>query len=330
MSFKNQNNIYTNDSNDKLKEKIGLFIWKFIKYFVVAINLIAAISSIGGFIISLANDDIKSMFIYIVLCIVAVSMIFAIIVAIRSEQNDKMKEAKKYSQGFHDILHLIRDCYGDLMGVTENETYKRPFDFRKYMTENVMKITNILSDNLTEATHNKVRACVKVFDFIENEETDKDKMKLITLARSGISNVNNMISEHHMHIMLNENTDFEYIFDIKEGYNEERKHFFISDDLIKLYNKGKYKNSNNKWKELYRTTIVMPIRFLINPEEDNNTEKSYYDIIGYLCIDSKKKNLFSIKNRGFIIEYLEGIADILYVYLNECTLYHDYLKTGGC
>ena len=53
-----------------------------------------------------------------------------------------------------------------------------------------------------------------------------------------------------------------------------------------------------------------------------------YDIIGCLCIDSKKKNLFAIENRGFVIEYLKGIADILYIYLNECILYHDYLKEG--
>lgn len=72
----------------------------------------------------------------------------------------------------------------------------------------------------------------------------------------------------------------------------------------------------------------MPIRYLRNPSEDEAEAVPQYDIIGCLCIDSKKKNLFAIENRGFVIEYLKGIADILYVYLNESILYHDYLKEG--
>ena len=239
-----------------------------------------------------------------------------------------MKEANKYAKGFHEILHLIRDCYGDLMEVIEDETYKRPMPFRKYITEKVMKMMDLLSRNLSEATGYKVRACIKTFDFIRDGEMDKNKMKLITLARSGQSNVNNMISEHYNPIPLNENTDFEYIFNINEGYVEERVHFFIVDDLVKYSQKEEYKNSNKKWKKSYTTTIVMPIRYLRNPSEDEEEAVPQYDIIGCLCIDSKKKNLFAIEKRGFVIEYLKGIADILYVYLNECILYHDYLKEG--
>ena len=214
------------------------------------------------------------------------------------------------------------------MEVIEDETYKRPMPFRKYITEKVMKMMDLLSRNLSEATGYKVRACIKTFDFIRDGEMDKNKMKLITLARSGQSNVNNMISEHYNPIPLNENTDFEYIFNINEGYVEERVHFFIVDDLVKYSQKEEYKNSNKKWKKSYTTTIVMPIRYLRNPSEDEEEAVPQYDIIGCLCIDSKKKNLFAIENRGFVIEYLKGIADILYVYLNECILYHDYLKEG--
>lgn len=309
-------------------QKVRLLIWEFVKYFIAIINTVAAVASIVGLFISIVTKEKMAIVFYASIGIFIIAVLLTIFAVIRSGKNDKMKEANKYAKGFHDILHLIRDCYGDLMEVTEEETYNRPLAFRKYMTEKVMKMMDSLSENLTEATDYKVRACVKTFDFIRNGEMDKNKMKLITLARSGQSNVNNMISEHYNPIPLNENTDFEYIFNINEGYVEERAHFFIVDDLVKYSKKNEYKNSNKKWKKSYTTTIVMPIRYLKNPGEDDGDAEPKYDIIGCLCIDSKKKNLFAIENRGFVLEYLKGISDILYVYLNECILYHDYLKEG--
>ncbi len=318
------------DEEYKVKkvQKIKLIVWEFIKYFIAIINTIAAMASIVGLIISVVTKEKMAIVFYASAGIIIISVLLTIFVVIKSGKNDKMKEANKYAKGFHEILHLIRDCYGDLMEVIEDETYKRPMPFRKYITEKVMKMMDLLSRNLSEATGYKVRACIKTFDFIRDGEMDKNKMKLITLARSGQSNVNNMISEHYNPIPLNENTDFEYIFNINEGYVEERVHFFIVDDLVKYSQKEEYKNSNKKWKKSYTTTIVMPIRYLRNPSEDEEEAVPQYDIIGCLCIDSKKKNLFAIEKRGFVIEYLKGIADILYVYLNECILYHDYLKEG--
>ena len=318
------------DEEDKVKkvQKIKLIVWEFIKYFIAIINTIAAMASIVGLIISVVTKEKMAIVFYASAGIIIISVLLAIFVVIKSGKNDKMKEANKYAKGFFFFFHLIRDCYGDLMEVIEDETYKRPMPFRKYITEKVMKMMDLLSRNLSEATGYKVRACIKTFDFIRDGEMDKNKMKLITLARSGQSNVNNMISEHYNPIPLNENTDFEYIFNINEGYVEERVHFFIVDDLVKYSQKEEYKNSNKKWKKSYTTTIVMPIRYLRNPSEDEEEAVPQYDIIGCLCIDSKKKNLFAIENRGFVIEYLKGIADILYVYLNECILYHDYLKEG--
>ncbi len=70
----------------------------------------------------------------------------------------------------------------------------------------------------------------------------------------------------------------------------------------------------------------MPIRYLKNPKKIEDKTIPHYNIIGCLCIDSKKANLFAIKKREFILEYLKGVTDILYMYLNECILYHNKLK----
>ena len=204
------------DEEEKIKkvQKIKLIIWEFTKYFIAIINTIAAMASIVGLIISVVTKEKMAIVLYASTGIMIISVLLTIFVVIKSGKNDKMKEVNKYAKGFHEILHLIRDCYGDLMEVIEDEIYKRPMPFRKYITEKVMKMMDLLSRNLSEATGYKVRACIKTFDFIRDGETDKNKMKLITLARSGRSNVNNMISEHYNPIFVNENTDFEYIFNI--------------------------------------------------------------------------------------------------------------------
>ena len=286
----------------KQRRKEGL--WEFVKYFI-----------------SIVAEEYFAVAIYITVGISLLIVLLAILLVKRSRKNDKMEEVKKYSKGFHEIAHLIRDCHKDLVDTIADGTYRKPFHFRKYITEQLMRMMDALATNLSTATGYKVRACVKAFYFTINREIDKNDLQLITLARSEQSNVKNMISEHYTTISVTENTDFEYIFNIDEGYVEERAHFFIADDLSKVED---YKNSNVKWNKTYATTIVMPIRCLINPKEDEKTEP-YFDILGFLCVDSKKKNLFALENRGFVLEYLKGVADMLYVYLDECVLYHQFL-----
>lgn len=304
------------------KQKRKIYIWEFVKYFISILNTIAALASVLGVVISIVTKEYLSVAIYITVGIALLIVLFTVLAVRRSRKNDKMEEVKKYAKGFHEIAHLIRDCRKDLVEVIDDKAYKKPFHFRKYITEQVMRMMDALANNLSTATGYKVRVCVKAFYFAINGEAENNNLQLITLARSEQSNVKNMISEHYTTISVTENTDFEYIFNIDEGYVEERAHFFIADDLSKV---ADYKNSNTKWNKTYATTIVMPIRCLMNPKEDEQIEP-YYDIIGFLCVDSKKKNLFSLENRGFVLDYLKGVADMLYVYLDECIAYHEFLE----
>lgn len=322
---------YEEEERSEKRENVKVVLWEWAKIFLVVFNTIAGLASIIGFAASLFSDEKKGSIIYLSLGILFFAMMLAVIILIRSNKNDKMREVSKYARGFHEVLHLIRDSFEDLQEVEAMESYNTPAAFRKYMTEKVMVIMDVIAKNISDATGHKVRSCVKMFDFIRNGEVDKNKIKLITLARSGRTSVNNMINEHYNPISLSENSDFSFIFDIKEGYDEERVHFFFQDDLIRYAKKNTYNNSNPKWKKRYKTTIVMPIRYLIIPENDDEAENNepHYDLIGFLCVDSKKKKLFSIEKRGFILEYLKGISDILYVYLDECILYHEYLKEGN-
>lgn len=105
--------------------------------------------------------------------------------------------------------------------------------------------------------------------------------------------------------------------------------YFYQKDLKKYDKKlqkesdGKewYKNSDIHWRKRYNTTIVMPMRYL----KSSNEIEAIYDIVGFLCVDAKKSGSFENKNFNFTIEFLKGIADILYSYLNSCVTYYKNL-----
>ena len=148
----------------KLSIEKGIGIWNIAKYFLAIVNSFAAIASILGFIFTITGQIDESTIKYIVGGILFLILLCTTIFVIISNKTDKMIEACKYSKGFHESLHFLRDCYGDLI-VTEGEGtyYNRPLAFRKYMTEEMMKLMDIISESLTEAIGHKVRACLKTF-----------------------------------------------------------------------------------------------------------------------------------------------------------------------
>jgi hypothetical protein len=81
---------------------------------------------------------------------------------------------------------------------------------------------------------------------------------------------------------LSSNTAFEEIM-----YNPQGNGYFVSDDLIGLAAKGKYKNTNERWPELYNSTAVVAI-------------KGGDRIIGFLCLDSLDAKLSSARVRTLI------------------------------
>lgn len=311
--------------------------WKFTKYFMVVINFIASLSSIIGLIYTLFSDSINNKYIWIWLIglIIGISGVIAIILLFRSEKYENWKECSRYASGLHEILHCLRDMNKALDDLHSRNTKMQKDDFLRMITSDCIDIMNKLSNILSDATQCKVRACIKLNDFIKENETNPQKMRLITFARSGKDGVNAAIMEQSKKIEVTENTDFEYIFNIKEVYEENRIHYFYIKDLKRFDKKlqkesggeNKYKNSDIHWRKRYNTTIVLPMRYL----KSSNEKDAIYDIVGFLCVDAKKQGVFENKNFNFTIEFLKGISDILYSYLNSCVIYYKEIdKKEGC
>jgi len=303
-------------------------IWKFKKYMIVVFNFIASLSSIIGVIYTFYSESIdnKYSWIWITGGIVFICSFFAAILFLRSEKYDNWRECLPYASGLHEILHCLRDMNKSLDNLYMRDSKVEKDDFLRMITSDCIDIMNKLSNILSDSMQCKIRACIKLNDFIKEKQTNPDVINLITFARSGRDGVHAALKEQQKTIKVNENTDFEYIFNIKEVYEENRTHFFYQKDLKKYdkklqkdsNGKEKYKNSDISWRKRYNTTIVMPMRYL----KSSNEEEAIYDIVGFLCVDAKKSGAFENKNINFTIEFLKGVSDILYSYLNSCVTYY--------
>ena len=295
----------------------------FVKYLIAVFNFIASLASIVGLAYTILSEALNKKIIWVwgaAVCIFIIGLIACVLI-IRSEKATMIEQNVKYASSMHDILHFIRDRWKELDNLCLRNDKMNTEDYIKKIAIDNIKIMDELSEVLSAISNCKIRSCIKLIDFTRNNESNSDKMNIITFARSGKNARDLAESEHKKKIKVSDNTDFEFIFKITEVYEENRIHYFYERNLTKFSKKNEYKNSDNNWKRKYNTTIVMPIRYL----KESNENKATYDIIGFLCVDSKKAGAFEKNNLYFTIEFLKGISDIMYSYLNSCINYYKTL-----
>ena len=306
-------------TNDGLRSKIVIFG----KYVLTIINIIAAIASIAGLVYTIQNDIPGQIFFFIAVgCICFISIVATMGVHL-SVKNDRVALGMVYSECFHDLMHSIRNMIEEDDTIQLTKPYNSHYEYRRHITDQSIKLMTKLSQHLTSAFSINIRACIKLFNFIH---PDEQELKVITFARNDIE-LNEMLEEQYHVILVNENTDFDYIFQHDQANSSEHPSFFFQKDLAKfakdeIRQGRKYNNSTRDWKKKYRTTIVMPIRYLYTPA---NGDQPFYDLLGYLCVDSKNTKAFASGYTTFIIELLKGLADILYHYYDGCTYYYKEL-----
>lgn len=292
----------------------------FIKYLMVVFSFIASLTSIIGFVYTIISDNYgkNSSLIWILIGFICILGLIGCILLIRSEKAIMIEQTVQYASGIHDILHFIRDRWKELDNLSLRNDKMNEDDYIKKITIDNIEIMDKLSEILSVITKHKIRSCIKLIDFTKNNESNSDKMNIITFARNGKNARGLAEAEHKKRIKVSDNTDFEFIFTIKEVYEEHRIHYFYQKNLKRFSKKNEYKNSDINWKRKYNTTIVMPIRYL----KESNQSEAIYDIIGFLCVDSKSAGAFEKNNLYFTVEFLKGIADIMYSYLNSCINYY--------
>ncbi|MBI4855833.1 MAG: hypothetical protein HY818_03715 [Acetobacterium woodii] len=316
-----------------MKAKVKSILWDLLKVLATVISAVGLIVNMYEIAQATLTGDKSALILPIIACFWFLIVFGSAIFALSNQKERKMLEATAYAEGFHSFAHDLRDFQLELKKDIKSSKYKTSHELKKQMITDMKEMMVKLASNLSLATKCEIRTCLKLFDFTCPGEIDRSKMNLITFVRNNPGMTLTATREEHYHkIKVSENTDFEEIFMINEGYKTNRKHFFYKENL-KLYEKElkkkneRYKNSNINWRKEYNTTIVLPIR-CVKDYGDDNLEKEFteYDLIGFLCVDSLSTNAFSLKSRGFIINYLSGIADILYVYFDKCLDHYALLK----
>ena len=316
-----------NDNNQKWEE--SFFIKSVIAGFTLLTPLMNLIIAIANLINGKNVITIFAIIGFVVFCAISI-----IAFSLRNVQrNSGIKSQKDYdafisktSNITHNILHKLRNSIyyvENMYDITDV-----PYDFELKVTQEVLQLIDSLARELSNIIGCKIRACIKCIDYTDLNEEDITKMNLVTFARSGQDNIIEVMQEHRNPISISKNTDFLEI--IQSSKNKRQRQYFYEKNLKefdkKLRQEGKkYENTNQSWDSDYITTIVCPIR-LKRKADVINDSILYYDLIGFLCVDSLDENAFDNEYSNFCFDLLKGLSDILYVYLDKLIEYYNEIK----
>lgn len=317
------------NTNDNIMWSESLFIKSIMAGFTLLTSIVNLIIAITKLIEGQNIIAIIATIGFIIFCLISI-ISFSLVTV---QRNAGIKNKKDYenfifkiSNITHDMLHKVRNSIYHMEDLYDHIDNVK--DFEQYVTQEVLQMIDFLAIELSNITGSNIRASIKCIDYTNVHEEDINKMNVVTFARSGQKDIVEIIQEHRKPISIEKNTDFLEI--VKNSQNERQRQYFYEKNLKeydkKLQAEGKrYENTNQLWENDYITTIVCPIRLKRQSETIEDT-KVYYDLIGFLCVDSLDENAFDNEYSDFCFDLLKGLSDILFVYLDKFIDYYNDIK----
>jgi hypothetical protein len=203
---------------------------------------------------------------------------------------DCRAELERYTESlglFHEAAHELRDH----LFVAEAEKWTDQ-DRQKDLFHRLTAVLDELVRVFCVLTQQECAACVKLF----SEDTDSEGGRLlITFCRDRQSKRKRGQNDGQERFSIDKNHDFLYIINSDKNY-------FCSNDLV---NHEGYFNERPDFDKRYRSAIVVPVqRSTVNGEPAD-----FHDILGFLCVDSLKTNVF---NEMESVKLLGAVADTMY------------------
>lgn len=299
---------------EKLFNKMPLWIINAISFVSGILTIAAAVLSL----FSLYNDWNKE---YIIIFIVLCLFIVLLIIRMRKYQKIAFDRQQITSFVYHKLTHISRDLYFDIMRCHKDKTESIRNMTEAYQNQLSVLLTH-LCDMMEKYCGQKIDSCIKL---ITRPEADIKDIMLTTFCRSGTSDTTRGLYEANNEIKLDENSDFLYIVDPNRDSN---LNYFYQGNLIdyakELRKQGKrYRNTNPKWEDDYKGTIVVPIQIEHKRLYDTSSEDSFH-VIGFLCVDSESTSAFLKRQEKANVNMLKSFADLIYILLSQ---YQHYLKS---
>lgn len=189
----------------------------------------------------------------------------------------------------HDIYHSLRDNYCLLDNGTGPFTVAQNELFLKELTSVLDKIRDLFR----QAYNIRCSVCIKLI-------TDKTKLEVMTLKRDSKS-TRERTQQDAVPSYVQEHFAFRTVI-------VDRNRYFFSTNFVADEKKGNFWG-RAKWQKHYKSGAVLPIKKDAETMVGDSKE-SMPEYLGFLCLDTKRKNVLS---EDFTVWTLAGIADILYI-----------------
>jgi hypothetical protein len=189
----------------------------------------------------------------------------------------------------HEVLHALRD-----------HAVRRNFCTRGVTDQEVMVEEQRILDNFCREiaemfsglTGSRCNVCVTLVS------EEKGTKQYFLWARSRADHLRDLDG---MKFGLDEHSTK---FNFATSFNPQENAFYWCPDLVKEEAKGKYKDPLRNWKQHYRSTLVVPIRFRTGMRE--------LELVGFLKVESLSVHRL---NNSFHVQLLAGCADALAMFL---------------
>lgn len=259
----------------------------------------------------------------VVLFIIAMGVLIIRTIYIAIKSKSEMYSLQKNLANFIHIqlIHKIRNNLVELEPITVklnkfakidnsdaiNECYESEIE---KLRKNLKEYVDCLAKYLTSYRKSNISVCIKIFKTRDRNRKDFEDEEIITFVRS--ENTEKDRNNNNNKTFVGQNTDFSNLC-------KGQIIFFASSNLHKIKESGQYINdSKNFKKHKYTSTLVAPIRYNNNDQNNTRINKSIRpDIIGFLCIDSKDKIEEWESPDSFELQLLAIFSDVLYVYIKE-------------
>lgn len=230
---------------------------------------------------------------------------------------------------YYSLLHDFRNEINQMeLYYKEIEQKKRSWDmalFTKTVEEVLVKGLDYLCETMSaQAGGQKICGCVKHIVGNSFGDINYNNASVMTFVRSGNTDSarKRLDIETVKKAKVFENTDFRSIILGEENGNSD---VFYQQNLLKfdeqLRKVGKrYDNTTPHWEDYYRATIVAPIR-IANKRLFYKPENECYDILGFLCVDTMRTDVFTEKQRENFTYTIKAYAAVFYNALSKYQYY---------
>lgn len=218
-----------------------------------------------------------------------------------------------FSKGYYNLLRRYRNAMGEIQ-----VAQKKSENSLRIIRDFIQDALDVLCDVLEKLSRQKISGCVKII--VPEKELSYKNASVYTFCRSKSSDPQRDAydKDSRKKILIRENTDFNII--VEQDAQDLNQSCFYCSDLI-AYKKWRkktgadYYNSNNRWDDFYRSTIVVPIR-IANEKNPHNELKDQYTILGFLCVDSKSTHAFEESQKAYYQPIIKAFAALLYPVLD--------------